>query len=72
VSAGRPPQARAVRLAVAALVLGLGCALVAQLALAGWAEQSELHHQVQHGLIFAGGLVAGAAVAALYRLGRRP
>ncbi|HZU73082.1 MAG TPA: hypothetical protein VE990_09980 [Acidimicrobiales bacterium] len=56
----------------AALVVGLGTTLAAQFGLDSWADESNFRHWIQHGLIFFGGLLAGAAVARLAQVGRRP
>lgn len=58
--------------ALGVLLAGVALALVAQFALSSWAESSQLNHDLQHGIIFVAGIGVGAALAALYRRGRRP
>ncbi|HEY6398036.1 MAG TPA: hypothetical protein VIX82_11335 [Solirubrobacteraceae bacterium] len=48
-------------------VLGLGLALVSQFALDSWADESDLHHWEQHGLLFWSGVAVGIAAVSLYR-----
>ena len=55
-----------------ALLVGIAVTLIAQFPLDGWADTSETAHWVQHGLLFFGGLTAGAGLFALYLRGRRP
>jgi hypothetical protein len=59
------------RRAAGLLLLGVVLALSAQFALDGWAEQSDLNHWVQHGLLFWSGVAVGCAVIQLYLAGRR-
>jgi hypothetical protein len=42
--------------------------LVAELPLATWAEASEVHHALQHVLIFVAGIAAGGSGLSLFRL----
>lgn len=55
-----------------ALLAGIAIALTAQYPLDGWADTSETAHWIQHGLLFFGGLTAGAGLVGLYLRGRRP
>ncbi len=55
-----------------ALILGwMAIALLAQFALETWAEQNDVVHWIQHGLIFWAGVAAGAGLHALYQRGQR-
>jgi hypothetical protein len=55
------------------LALGVGVivVLLAQFPMETVAEQSDLVHWIQHGLIFWGGVVVGAATYAIWRRGQR-
>ena len=59
------------RLASAVVATAVGLVLLAQFSLERWAEGTELHHWVQHGLIFLAGVCLGAGSLALYRAGQR-
>lgn len=61
-----------VGLPATALILGLLVALVAQFGLDRFADSSDLGHWMQHGILFAGGILTGAGGLALYRRGQRP
>jgi hypothetical protein len=50
---------------VAVTVVGLALVLISR------SDTSEAWHWIQHGLLFAGGLAAGAATTLLYPAGRR-
>ena len=60
-----------VMLAFGALVLGIGATLIAQFVLDSLADRGDFFHQLQHGLLFAGGAAVGAACLSLYREGQR-
>lgn len=47
------------------LAAGVAVALLAQFALDAFADSSQLGHWIQHGLLFAGGLLAGAGLVQL-------
>ncbi|HZU81232.1 MAG TPA: hypothetical protein VE991_15050 [Acidimicrobiales bacterium] len=64
VGARRPPLS-----AVVVLVVALAGVFLVQFALSGWAEGDALHHDVQHGLLFACGILVGGAAVATYRTG---
>ncbi len=51
---------------IAALLIGCGLFLLAHYALAEWAEASLYGHDLQHILIFAGGIFAGIAGLKLF------
>ena len=55
-----------------ALLAGVALTLLAQFPLDGWADTSETAHWIQHGLLFFGGVLAGAGLLGLYLRGRRP
>lgn len=59
-------------IAFVVLAAGLVVALVAQFVLDSLADRGDFFHQLQHGLLFAGGVAVGAACLALYRHGQRP
>lgn len=67
------PRVRRVSAPVAAAVLlaAIAVALAAQFALDGLADEGDLWHWVQHGLLFWGGLATGASLVVLYRRGQR-
>ena len=54
------------------LAAGIVAALVAQFLLDSLADRGDFFHQLQHGLLFAGGAAVGAAGLALYRHGQQP
>jgi len=56
------------RLLVVLAVTSVGVALIGIFALANWAEVSELHHGMQHVLIFLAGIGLGGSSIALYTL----
>lgn len=58
-------------LAVIALAAGVAVTLAAQFVMDGLADQGELFHWLQHGLLFAGGLLAGGALVQLRARGLR-
>ena len=58
-------------IALGGLVLGLGAALVAQFSIDSLADSSQLWHWLQHGALFAGGILAGCSLLTLYRAGQR-
>lgn len=62
---------KAAVVAFVVLALGVALVLVAQFPLGNWAEQSQFHHQLDHGLIFVAGITVGAAGTVLHRLGQR-
>lgn len=55
----------------ALLLAGVLIALIAHFPLEGWADQTDLAHWIQHGLLFWGGIVAGWGAVLLYRSGQR-
>jgi predicted membrane-bound spermidine synthase len=57
--------------AVIGLLAGVAVVLLAQFPLEPLADQSDLVHWVQHGLIFWAGIAVGVSLTLLYRLGRR-
>jgi uncharacterized oligopeptide transporter (OPT) family protein len=56
---------------VFALIAGLLGALVAQFVLDAMADSSDTWHQIQHGLLFAGGLAVGWSLTSLYAIAQR-
>ena len=66
---GRRPTAR---FALGTLVFGIALALLGQFVLDSLADRGDFFHQLQHGLLFAGGIAVGAACLSLYRFGQRP
>jgi hypothetical protein len=54
-----------------ALLAGIAVALIAQFPLEPVADQNDLVHWVQHGLIFWAGITVGVSVTVLYRRGQR-
>lgn len=59
-------------LALVGLLSGIVVVLVAQFVLDSLADRGDFFHQLQHGLLFAGGLIVGASLLTLYRSGQRP
>ena len=57
--------------ALIALSAGVAVALLAQFPLEPLADQSDLVHWVQHGLIFWAGITVGVSITVLYRRGQR-
>jgi len=57
--------------ALIGLVAGVAVALLAQFPLEPVADQNDLVHWVQHGLIFWAGIVVGVSLTLLYRRGQR-
>ena len=57
--------------ALIGLVAGVAVALLAQIPLEPLADQSDLLHWVQHGLIFWAGIAVGVSITLLYRRGQR-
>jgi len=56
---------------VAVLILGLALVVIGQFFLDSLASSGEVWHWVQHGVLFAGGLVIGVAATLLYLAGRQ-
>jgi uncharacterized membrane protein (DUF441 family) len=54
-----------------ALLAGIAVALIAQFPLEPVADQNDLVHWVQHGLMFWSGIAVGISVTVLYRRGQR-
>lgn len=54
-----------------ALLAGVALVLVAQFPLEPLADQSDLLHWIQHGLIFWAGITVGVSGTLLYRQGQR-
>jgi len=67
IESGRPVAL----IAFGALVVGILVALAAQFALDSLADRGDFFHQLQHGMLFGGGVAVGAACLALYRHGQR-
>jgi protein-S-isoprenylcysteine O-methyltransferase Ste14 len=63
-------QAGAPVLPAALVVVGVLIALGAQFLLDSLADTSDTWHWIQHGVTFAGGVTAGAAMMALYAASR--
>ena len=57
--------------ALTGLVAGVAVALLAQFPLEPLADQNDLVHWVQHGLIFWAGIVVGVSLTLLYRRDQR-
>lgn len=57
--------------ALIGLVAGVAVALLAQFPLEPLANQSDLVHWIQHGLLFWSGIAVGISVTVLYRRGQR-
>jgi hypothetical protein len=57
--------------ALIALLAGLAIALLAQFPLEPLADQNDLAHWAQHGLLFWSGILVGISIALLYRRGQR-
>ena len=57
--------------ALTALLAGVALALLAQFPLEPLADQNDLVHWAQHGLLFWSGIVVGISIALLYRRGQR-
>jgi len=57
--------------AFAGLIAGVAVALLAQFPLEPLADQNDLLHWVQHGLIFWAGIAVGVSLTFLYRQGQR-
>ncbi|MHB8593786.1 MAG: hypothetical protein ACYDB3_05545 [Acidimicrobiales bacterium] len=53
------------------LAVSVAVVLLAQFALNSWAEANQLQHQIQHGLIFMGGIGVGVSGLSLYGTGQR-
>ena len=53
------------------VLVSLAIALVAQFPLETWADQDDLAHWIQHGLLFWAGIGVGAGLLALYQRGQR-
>jgi hypothetical protein len=56
---------------VVAVTVGVAVVLFAQFPMESFAEQSDLGHWIQHGLLFWGGVAVGVAVYGLWRRGQR-
>ena len=54
-----------------ALAVAVAVVLFAQFPMESFAEQSDLGHWIQHGLLFWGGVAVGAAGYGLWRRGQR-
>ena len=57
--------------AIIGLLAGVAVALLAQFPLEPFADQSDLLHWVQHGLLFWSGIALGVSITLLYREGQR-
>src|SRR2546422_11484505 len=57
--------------ALIALLAGVALALLAQFPLEPLADQNDLVHWAQHGLLFWSGIVVGISITLLYRRGHR-
>ena len=57
--------------AFVALIAGVAVALLAQFPLEPFADQNDLVHWIQHGLLFWAGITVGISVILLYRRGQR-
>jgi hypothetical protein len=57
--------------ALIGLLAGVTIAMLAQFPLEPLADQNDLVHWVQHGLIFWAGIVVGISLTLLYRRGQR-
>jgi len=57
--------------ALIGLAAGVAIALLAQFPLEPLADQNDLVHWVQHGLLFWAGIVVGVSLTLLYRRGQR-
>lgn len=57
--------------ALIGLIAGVAIALLAQFPLEPLANQSDLLHWIQHGLLFWSGIAVGISVIVLYRRGQR-
>jgi hypothetical protein len=53
------------------LAVGVAVVLFAQFPMESFAEQGDLGHWIQHGLLFWGGVAVGAACYGLWRRGQR-
>jgi len=53
------------------VLISLAVALVAQFPLETWADQNDLVHWIQHGLLFWAGIGVGAGLLTLYQRGQR-
>ncbi|HEV2013506.1 MAG TPA: hypothetical protein VGR77_06460 [Candidatus Dormibacteraeota bacterium] len=53
------------------LIAGVAVALLAQFPLEPLANQSDLVHWIQHGLLFWSGIAVGISVTVFYRRGQR-
>ena len=56
---------------LALVLISLAVALLAQFLLETWADQNDVAHWIQHGLLFWAGVGAGAGLVALYQRGLR-
>jgi hypothetical protein len=52
------------------VLISLAVALIAQFPLESWADQNDVAHWIQHGLIFWAGIGVGAGLLALYQRGQ--
>ena len=57
--------------AVIGLIAGVVVALLAQFPLEPFADQNDLVHWIQHGLLFWAGITVGVSLTLLYRQGQR-
>jgi hypothetical protein len=54
-----------------AFAIGVVVVLLAQFPMESFADQSDLGHWIQHGMLFWGGVTVGAAAYGLWRRGQR-
>ena len=55
---------------IIALVIGIALAIIGQFFLDSLADSSATWHQIQHGVLFVAGLIAGGGVMMLYSVAR--
>ncbi len=55
---------------LALVLVSLGAALLAQFPLERWADQNDVVHWIQHGVLFWAGIGVGIGLLALYRRGQ--
>ncbi len=56
---------------LALVLISIAVALLAQFLLETWADQNDVAHWIQHGLLFWAGIGVGAGLLALYQRGQR-